>query len=94
MIILKKSVEEKLKANKCVLIILVMLAVIMLTNFFFEKEVFASFFKEDTATQTKFLTNTNLTPYLKKFDGGVVQLIFVQLGWLLIKGAYFLTSAV
>ena len=62
--------------------------------FFHEKDVFASFFREDTQKQTEFLTNPNLRPYLKKFDGGIVQLIFIQLGWLLIKGAYFLTTAI
>lgn len=62
--------------------------------FFLEKEVFASFFREDTQKQTEFLTNPELRPYLRKFDGGIVQLIFVQLGWLIIKSAYFLTTAI
>ena len=90
----KKAVEGKKGANKYIYLCLFILVAIIFIMFFHEKDVFASFFKEDTQKQTEFLTNPNLSPYLKKFDGGIVQLIFIQLGWLLIKGAYFLTTAI
>ncbi|CAI3471953.1 ABC transporter permease [Enterococcus cecorum] len=94
MIMFKKAVEGKKGANKYIYLCLFILVAIIFIMFFHEKDVFASFFKEDTQKQTEFLTNPNLRPYLKKFDGGIVQLIFIQLGWLLIKGAYFLTTAI
>ncbi|WP_281957734.1 pLS20_p028 family conjugation system transmembrane protein [Enterococcus cecorum] len=90
----KKAVGGKKGANKYIYLSLCILGTIIFIMFFSEKDVFASFFREDTQKQTEFLTNPNLRPYLKKFDGGIVQLIFVQLGWLLIKGAYFLTTAI
>ncbi|CAI3364160.1 ABC transporter permease [Enterococcus cecorum] len=94
MIMFKKAVEGKKGANKYIYLCLFILVAVIFIMFFHEKDVFASFFKEDTQKQTEFLTNPNLRPYLKKFDGGIVQLIFIQLGWLLIKGAYFLTTAI
>ena len=94
MIMFKKAVEGKKGANKYIYLSLFILITIIFMMFFHEKDVFASFFKEDTQKQTEFLTNPNLRPYLKKFDGGIVQLIFIQLGWLLIKGAYFLATAI
>ncbi|CAI3450164.1 SLC45 family MFS transporter [Enterococcus cecorum] len=94
MIMFKKAVGGKKGANKYIYLSLCILGTIIFIMFFSEKDVFASFFREDTQKQTEFLTNPNLRPYLKKFDGGIVQLIFVQLGWLLIKGAYFLTTAI
>ena len=90
----KKTVEGKKGANKYIYLSLFFLVTVIFIMFFHEKDVFASFFREDTQKQTEFLTNPNLRPYLKKFDGGIVQLIFIQLGWLLIKGAYFLTTAI
>ncbi|WP_281957396.1 pLS20_p028 family conjugation system transmembrane protein [Enterococcus cecorum] len=90
----KKAVEGKKGANKYIYLSLFVLVAVIFIMFFHEKDVFASFFREDTQKQTEFLTNPNLRPYLKKFDGGIVQLIFIQLGWLLIKGAYFLTTAI
>ncbi|MDZ5501763.1 pLS20_p028 family conjugation system transmembrane protein [Enterococcus cecorum] len=90
----KKAVEGKKGANKYIYLSLFVLVAVIFIMFFHEKDVFASFFIEDTQKQTEFLTNPNLRPYLKKFDGGIVQLIFIQLGWLLIKGAYFLTTAI
>ncbi|CAI3302818.1 ABC transporter permease [Enterococcus cecorum] len=94
MIMFKKAVEGKKGANKYIYLSLFVLVAVIFIMFFHEKDVFASFFREDTQKQTEFLTNPNLRPYLKKFDGGIVQLIFIQLGWLLIKGAYFLTTAI
>ena len=90
----KKAAEGKKGANKYIYLSLFILVTIIFIMFFHEKDVFASFFKEDTQKQTEFLTNPELRPYLKKFDGGIVQLIFVQLGWLLIKGAYFFTTGI
>lgn len=90
----KKAAEGEKRANKYIYLSLFILITIIFMTFFLEKEVFASFFREDTQKQTEFLTNPELRPYLRKFDGGIVQLIFVQLGWLMIKGAYFLTTAI
>ncbi|WP_420285538.1 pLS20_p028 family conjugation system transmembrane protein [Enterococcus cecorum] len=90
----KKAAEGEKGANKYIYVSLFILVAIIFMMSFYEKDVFASFFKEDTQKQTEFLTNPELRPYLRKFDGGIVQLIFVQLGWLLIKGAYFLATAI
>jgi hypothetical protein len=49
---------------------------------------------EDTKNQTKFLNNPIYEPYLKEYDGNLVKSMFVQLGWLLVKGVFLLTNTI
>ncbi|WP_412133181.1 pLS20_p028 family conjugation system transmembrane protein [Enterococcus cecorum] len=49
---------------------------------------------DDTSSQTAFLSQAKLQPYLKEYNGDIVHLIMVQLGWLIIKLAYLITSTI
>ena len=49
---------------------------------------------DDNQSQTEFLNQSQLQPYLKVYDGNIVDSIFVQLGWSLIKFAYWITSTI
>ena len=70
------------------------LSIISITIFLLATKTAYALWWDDTTSQTAFLKQANLQPYLKEFDGGIVKLIFVQLGWLIIKLAYLITSTI
>lgn len=49
---------------------------------------------DDTKSQTEFLNDSLYEPFLKEYDGNFIKSIFVQLGWLLIKGLFLLTDKI
>ena len=70
------------------------LSIISITIFLLATKTAYALWWDDTSSQTAFLSQAKLQPYLKEYNGDIVHLIMVQLGWLIIKLAYLITSTI
>ena len=89
-----KEIKDKIASRKfrnivAGFLLLASFLLVLYPNFVHALEWF-----EDTKNQTEFLNNPLYEPYLKEYDGNLVKSMFVQLGWLLIKGVFLLTDTI
>lgn len=91
-----KKIKDKIasrKFRKIVTVFLLLASFLVVLHPNFVHAVNLEWF-EDTKNQTEFLNNPRYEPYLKEYDGNLVKSIFVQLGWLLVKGVFLLTDTI